>query len=310
MIPFDNIPNNLRSSLFFSEISVNGSVPTVQSNNDPAPPLISCDGATNSMSFSQIAGVWSIYVDDFETPVATGNIGPALSQVLTAYSGKLIGDYDGVMYIQSTDTSNHRIKLEPISGTSFTANTEDNPTFLEYEDGSLTFCLSAMPKRYFEGIGIDPNGPDVNFSVSGSDIGSIKVTDPNGLESIFTPEPLEAVHLGYIEGFYTISSVNGFDNLIGDVYFKSSLNQSIVSIPTIDSVTRAPTNIVTILGTAKPFSVVTLIPDDNDDEPIAYSRVLEGESNFSFILELPVAFSGYVRCRDGNIGSEGATLNI
>jgi hypothetical protein len=46
------------------------------------------------------------------------------------------------MYIQSTDTSNHRIKLEPISGTSFTANTEDNPTFMEHEDGSLTFCLS------------------------------------------------------------------------------------------------------------------------------------------------------------------------
>jgi hypothetical protein len=44
-----------------------------------------------SMSFSVIAGVWSIYVDDFETPVATGNIGPALSQVLTVYSGKLIG---------------------------------------------------------------------------------------------------------------------------------------------------------------------------------------------------------------------------
>ncbi len=106
------------------------------------PPLISCDGATSSMSFSAIAGVWSIYVDDFETSVATGNIGPALSQVLTAYSGKLTGSYDGVMYIQVTDNSNHRIKLEPVSGTSFTANSEYNPTFLEHEDGSLTFCLS------------------------------------------------------------------------------------------------------------------------------------------------------------------------
>jgi len=268
--------------------------PNVFEYDHPVTPEISCDGATNSMSFSQIAGVWSIYVDDFETPVATGNIVAALSQVISEFDGKLTGDYDGVMYIQSTDTSNHRIKLEPISGTSFTANTEDNPTFLEHEDGSLTFCLSAIPERYFEGISIDLDGPDVNFSVSGSDIGSIKVI----------------VHLGYIEGFYTISSVNGFDNLIGDVYFKSSLNQSIVPIPTIDSVTRAPNNIVTILGTAKPFSVVTLIPDDNDDEPIAYSKVLEGESNFSFILELPVAFSGYIRCRDGNIGSEGATFNI
>ncbi len=106
------------------------------------PPLISCDGATMSMSFSQIAGVWSIYVDDLETSVATGNIGAALSQVLTVYDGKLVGDYDGVMYIQSTDTSNHRIKLGPISGTSYTANIEDNPTFIEHGDGSLTFCLS------------------------------------------------------------------------------------------------------------------------------------------------------------------------
>ncbi|WP_336938948.1 hypothetical protein [Acinetobacter modestus] len=138
---FNNIPNDLRSSLFFSELSVNGNSPRIASGADPNP-HISCDGATMSMSFSVIAGVWSIYVDDFETPVATGNIGPALSQVLTVYSGKLIGDYDGVMYIQSTDTSNHRIKLEPLSGTSFTANTEDNPTFMEHEDGSLTFCLS------------------------------------------------------------------------------------------------------------------------------------------------------------------------
>ena len=138
---FNNIPNDLRSSLFFSELSVNGNSPRIASGADPNP-HISCDGATISMSFSVIAGVWSIYVDDFETPVATGNIGPALSQVLTVYSGKLIGDYDGVMYIQSTDTSNHRIKLEPISGTSFTANTEDNPTFMEHDDGSLTFCLS------------------------------------------------------------------------------------------------------------------------------------------------------------------------
>lgn len=117
--------------------------PNVFEYDHPVSPEISCEGATMSMSFSAIAGVWSIYVDDFETPVATGNIGPALSQVLTAYSGKLTGDYNGVMYIQSTDTSNHRIKLEPVSGASFTANSEDNPTFLEHEDVGLTFCLSA-----------------------------------------------------------------------------------------------------------------------------------------------------------------------
>ncbi|WP_298065450.1 hypothetical protein [uncultured Acinetobacter sp.] len=97
------------------------------------------------MSFSQIAGAWSIYVDDFEMPVATGNIGAALSQLLELYSGKLTGDYDGVMFIQNIDNIPHRIKLVPESATSFTANTEDNPTFLVHEDGSLTFCLANSP---------------------------------------------------------------------------------------------------------------------------------------------------------------------
>lgn len=138
---FNNIPNDLRSSLFFSELSVNGNSPRIASGADPNP-HISCDGATMSMSFSVIAGVWSIYVDDFETPVATGNIGSALSQVLTAYSGKLIGDYDGVMFIQNTDNIPHRMKLAPESATSFIANTEENPTFTVHDDGSLTFCLS------------------------------------------------------------------------------------------------------------------------------------------------------------------------
>lgn len=117
----------------------------VQSDNViPTPPEISCDGATTSMSFGYIAGAWSIYVDDFETPVASGNIGPALSQVLTEYNGKLIGDYDGVMYLQNIDSSNHRIKLFPISSATYTANTEDNPTFIEHQDGSLTFCLASV----------------------------------------------------------------------------------------------------------------------------------------------------------------------
>ncbi|MEG2264117.1 MAG: hypothetical protein RSC68_07165, partial [Acinetobacter sp.] len=92
-----------------------------------------------SMSFSAIAGVWSIYVDDMETPVATGNIGAALSQVISEFDGKLTGDYDGVMFIQNIDNIPHRIKLVPESATSFSPNTEDNPTFIEHEDGSLTF---------------------------------------------------------------------------------------------------------------------------------------------------------------------------
>ena len=143
---FNDIPNQLRTPLFFCEVSINGNTPPeVASNNDPAPPLISCTGATSIMSFSQIAGAWSIYVDDFEMPVATGNIGAALSQLLELYSGKLTGDYDGVMFIQNIDNIPHRIKLVPESATSFTANVEDNPTFIVHDDGILTFCLANSP---------------------------------------------------------------------------------------------------------------------------------------------------------------------
>ena len=51
---FNDIPNQLRTPLFFCEVSINGNTPPeVASNNDPAPPLISCTGATSIMSFSQ-----------------------------------------------------------------------------------------------------------------------------------------------------------------------------------------------------------------------------------------------------------------
>lgn len=95
------------------------------------------------MSFSYIAGDWNIFVDDMDTAAVSENIGAATSQLASIYVNKITADYDGFMYIENIDNVPHRLKFDPISGASFTANMEQNPTFMAYEDGSFSFCLAA-----------------------------------------------------------------------------------------------------------------------------------------------------------------------
>ena len=112
---------------------------------DPeVPHIISCEGATTLMSFSHIAGDWDIYIDDMATPVASGTIGVIVGQISLAFQNQITADYDGFLYIENIDTVPHRFKFvpKPNSNASFTANVEQNPTFLEHDDGSLTFCLA------------------------------------------------------------------------------------------------------------------------------------------------------------------------
>ena len=91
------------------------------------------------MSFSHIAGDWDIYIDDMATPVASGTIGVIVGQISLAFH-QITADYDGFLYIENIDTVPHRFKFvpKPNSNASFTANVEQNPTFLEHDDGSLT----------------------------------------------------------------------------------------------------------------------------------------------------------------------------
>lgn len=103
---------------------------------------ISCEGATNIMSFSSISGRWSIFIDDMETPAVSNTIGSAISQLSLDYSGRIIFDYDGFVYIQNQENISHRLKFVPESETSFIPNSADNPSFMPYEDGSFSFCLA------------------------------------------------------------------------------------------------------------------------------------------------------------------------
>jgi hypothetical protein len=104
--------------------------------------LISCAGATSVMSFSYIAGVWDVYVDDMETPLATGNIGAVLSALSLAYLNRINADYDGVMMLENIDNVPHRLKFVPVSNTSYTPNLGDNPTFVDDGNGGFYFYLN------------------------------------------------------------------------------------------------------------------------------------------------------------------------
>lgn len=209
----------------------------------------------------------------------------------------------------------HRIKMIPISGT---YNGVENPTFIEHEDSSLTFCLAAYPDRIFEFAEVDIENSQIKVTFSGSNIGTIDITAPSGTVTQYSPIANQVLVLDYVEGFYTFHSDAGFKGFnsdgstynVGDIHYRASTYDGVMSEPVINSVTRGANNIVTITGTATTSTVVGLISDTSDDEPIAYEKVLDGETDFTFVLELPPNFSGYIRCLLGNQGSPGATFTI
>lgn len=94
------------------------------------------------MSFSHIAGDWDIYIDDMATPVASGTIGVIVGQISLAFQNQITADYDGFLYIENISNAPYRIKFVPVANTSFTANTDQNPTFMTNQDGGFSFCLA------------------------------------------------------------------------------------------------------------------------------------------------------------------------
>ncbi|ENV36884.1 hypothetical protein F959_01691 [Acinetobacter venetianus RAG-1 = CIP 110063] len=280
------------------------------------PVLISCEGANAGINFENISGTWDFYIDDFDDPILTGTAGSFVSLIATDYP-YIQSDYDGFFFVLNIDNQPHRFKMEPVSGASY-LNATRNPTFIEHEDGSLTFCLAPFPDRLFEYAEIDIENSKIKFSFSGSNIGTIDITDPSGTVTQYTPIANQILVLDYVEGFYTFHSDGGFKGFnsdgstynIGDIHYRASTYDGVMYEPVINSVTRGANNIVTITGTATTSTVVGLISDISNDDPIAYEKVLDGETDFTFVLELPPNFSGYIRCLLGNQGSPGATFTI
>lgn len=97
------------------------------------------------IGFDHLAGYWELYVNDMDNPFASGNIGAILGQFSLAYVGRILADFDGYVNMQNLDRIPHRLKFVPISNTAYTLNDElHNPSFMEHEDGSLTFCLNPI----------------------------------------------------------------------------------------------------------------------------------------------------------------------
>lgn len=110
----------------------------------PSGNLISCDGATNSIHFGSFGGSWDIELDG--TRYATNGDNVAY-YIRNHFSNILEAHDDGWMGVINIDSVAHRIKLIPLNApeqpNSFTPPT-NNPTFMEHEDGSLTFCLGVV----------------------------------------------------------------------------------------------------------------------------------------------------------------------
>lgn len=61
-------------------------------------------------------------------------------------SNKLNGDFDGDFWIENLDSQPHRFKMIPLNDTGIPNHYSThitNPTLIEHDDRSLTFCLAA-----------------------------------------------------------------------------------------------------------------------------------------------------------------------
>ncbi|WP_252727879.1 hypothetical protein [Acinetobacter sp. Ac_5812] len=119
---------------------VEGDTPKAIVCLSPKGSQISCEGAESLIRFGWFTGQWDVELDG----VLHHTNGDNVPYFLRSNFGDILetGD-DGFMNIQNKDSNPHRFKFIPLSETEFTAPT-NNPTFLEHDDGSLTFCLSAQ----------------------------------------------------------------------------------------------------------------------------------------------------------------------
>ncbi|MDH0030327.1 MULTISPECIES: hypothetical protein [unclassified Acinetobacter] len=109
--------------------------------------VISCEGATNTIHFPSIAGLWDFYLDDFNEVLLTGGAWDLISYFNNEMADKLTGDFDGFLWIENIDNQPHRFKFVPLNNPEHPnsyAPPDDNPTFMEHENGDLTFCLERL----------------------------------------------------------------------------------------------------------------------------------------------------------------------
>lgn len=142
MIPFNKIPKGLRAPLFFGELAIDGDV----LGGGPQPPQhgISCVGASEKMNFGGFRGFWDMEINGtfYKSSVDT-----LQNYVNKYFKDSLIVDSDGFMVIENILQENQRIRLIPVLDATYSEPSGNN-TFMEHEDGSLTFCLAGVEPVY------------------------------------------------------------------------------------------------------------------------------------------------------------------
>lgn len=141
MIPFNKIPRGLRVPLFFGELAIDGDV--LGGSPQPPQPGISCVGASEKMNFGSFRGYWDMELNGVFYPSSTDLL---QNYITNHFSDKIYADYDGFINFGNISHDDHRIRLIPIMDAGY-SNPYGNDTFMENEDGSLTFCLKGVVEK-------------------------------------------------------------------------------------------------------------------------------------------------------------------
>lgn len=136
-------PNN--QNLIRIVLSENPTVIEISQNSNgvclaaQSTPPISCDGASNQQYFRSIGGFWDMELNGV---FHKSSVGLLQNYINEHFSDTLAVGYDGFIYIGNISNINQRVRFIPVENTNYFEPSE-NSTFMEHEDGSLTFCLSA-----------------------------------------------------------------------------------------------------------------------------------------------------------------------
>lgn len=218
------------------------------------PPVISCAGATSSIHFPFLVGEWNVEVNG-DLHYADGF---SVSWILQQnYSGILEAEGDGGLSVGNISASNVRIKLIPEANDDPTPEysvESGNPTFIEHEDGSLTFCLSKKDEEPQFDIEYVLNGETIHDFVNGivpasylqnTAITSLLLHDSitaiddfafhgcTSLESLTLSNSLVSIGQYAFNGMFELTSVELPDGLIaiGDRAFTGAKKITSLSIP-------------------------------------------------------------------------------
>lgn len=301
--------------------------------------IITCEGATemallNINSTENVDATVEIWVnDEYLATVPISQLADSWSSVpkllqnseRLGYEIQSAETFIGIGLSQSAGKDGIRFKIVPsengknsLGPLSTVPGTEQivNPTsYQDPDSGVIVFCLKKQPDKILgvsfsvinEGSVINlPFG--VHTVATGSDV-SYSVTSPSNITTVYDDPGTAQDSLSYMrelpfeEGFWSIesSSLSSeiFTPIISYVYIGTARN---TQMPT-EAVGSLVNNELVITVNMETNAVATLIPNDNNDDPIAYAIP---NSNGVATFKIPMTtFDGYIRSTNISHGSQG-----